>query len=792
MAKKKTKAKSKSPAKSKGKAAAKTKPAAKARAKSAGKTVASAKAKGSNKAKSKAKAKDNAKTPGAASKTEQTSALPETGAEAASSGAKSAAKGKDNRRFRKLSNVEHVRMRTGMWLGQNSKAQVFQHFFERAKDGTYSIEHEEVELIPAVWKCLDEACMNSIDEYRKNQNDKNIKPRDRMSRLDVTLSDDRRTVSVSDNGRGIPQENCEGVFMHLMYGENFDDMAQSDHVAGQNGVGISLVRMVAEHFHAVSVNKGVEYTRTFTATEAFTKQLATLGLSKEKQESVKLYFDTHGNLNDCPDLTGPQLNKCKAVMQKTMMSERIRKAGAGRHGVSIEFRLDRTYFNKLDTAFELRLFRQYLQDLAMTNPGLTVTLTHKKKTETFLFKKGLEEVFLNSDMVYYKLAHSTPKTASQMDLTAFVVMGQNKTLTWVNSNFASLGGSPIEYLENRICDEVRKKPGIQSLERKLKTSATRNDVRQCFHMYIDLRVLNPRFKSQDKSYLINDLNEDLRVAVDAHLEKLIRKTDLLNEVKAQMERRTQLKALEDAEKGLRRARRETIPKLIAATGQPEDGARMLFVAEGDSAVAGLRPARNPRIHGLFPLRGKPLNVKGMSLAKAMANEEIKNVVAILGLPIQEKVKSVDELKYQKVSIITDADFDGYAIRSLVLSFFYEYWPELYEMGFVNITTAPLYEVEVQNGKSKQIVFCVDDDAYEKLIKQCKKDGSTIVRKKRNKGLGESSVAAMQFAVNECLVEIRTDNVRNSNKIQNLWFHKKLAEERRKAISEYAGTIYDDN
>ena len=745
----------------------------------------------------KKKAPQKRKGPGSAAKAPAKKAGAPSTAKKSAAGKGPPAAGKpagrtDDRSFRKLSNVEHVRMRTGMWLGQNSLADNVQHFFLRDRSGNYSIEHEEVKLIPAVWKCLDEACMNSIDEYRKNQNDRSLKPRERMSRLEVSLSDDRRTVAVRDNGRGIPQANCEGVFMHLMYGENFDDMASSDHVAGQNGVGISLVRMVSDYFHAVSSNQGVEYARTFTATPEFLMLLPTIGLDKEKQEAVHLYFDTHGHLDDCPDLSEKQHRKCLDVMKKTLMTEKIKKAGAGRHGVSVEFRLDRRYFNKLDTAFDLKLFRQYLQDLAMTNPGLSVILHHKKKDESFLFKRGMEEVFANSDVVYYKLSEKLPNSASQMDLTAFVVMGQNKTLTWVNSNFASLGGSPLEYLENRICDEVRKKAGIQSLEKKLKTASTRNDVRNCFHMYVDLRILNPRFKSQDKSYLINDLNEEMRHSVDAHLDRLIRKTDLLNEVKAQMERRTQLKALEDAEKGLRRAKREAIPKLIAATGQPEDGTRMLFVAEGDSAIAGLRPARDPRLHGLFPLRGKPLNVKGMALVKAMANEEIKNIVAIMGLPIQGQVKSADELKYQKISIITDADFDGYAIRSLMLSFFYEYWPELYNLGVINITTAPLYEVEVQDGKTREIIFCIDDEAYEKLIKQTEKDGRTIVRKKRNKGLGESSVDAMKFAVNECLVEIRTDNPRNSNKIQNLWFHKKLAEERRRAISEYAGSIYDDN
>ncbi|MBI3396104.1 MAG: DNA gyrase subunit B [Spirochaetia bacterium] len=679
-----------------------------------------------------------------------------------------------------------------MWLGQNSLASVSQHFFVKQKSG-YVIEHEEMEIIPAVWKCLDEACMNCIDEYRKNQSDPKLKPRDKMNLLEVSLSDDRKTVTVKDNGRGIPAANTEGVFMHLMYGENFDDLAQSDHVAGQNGVGISLVRMVSEFFKAVSSNNGVEYTRVFTVEEDFRRLLKTFGLSAEHAEEISLYFDEHGNVDGAPHLTDAQKAKCVALMTKNLMTAKTRKAAVTNHGLTVEFRLNPRYFNKLSVEFGLKLFRQYLQDLAMTNPGLTVIFHHKKKAETFLFKKGLEEIFAESDVPYYRLAYKNPKAASQIDLNAFVVIGQNKTLTWVNSNHAPLGGSPIEYLENRICDEVRKKPAIAALEKKLKTTSTRNDVRNCFHMYVDLRVLNPRFKSQDKSYLINDLNEEMRTAVDESLDKLLKKTGLMDEVKLQMERRTQLKALEDAEKGLRKARRDQIPKLISATGNAEDGEKLLFLAEGDSAIAGLRPARNPKLHGLFPLRGKPMNVKDMSLAKALANEEIKNIVAILGLPMKGHVKSAKELNYQKVSIITDADFDGYAIRSLLLSFFYEYWPELFSLGVVNITTAPLYEVEVEDAKKhKQILFCIDDAEYERIVKSLEKSGGRLIRKKRNKGLGESSIDAMKYAVNECLWEVRISSPKKSGTIQTLWFHKDMAEQRREAISQYTGSVYDDN
>ncbi|HNF26661.1 MAG TPA: DNA gyrase subunit B, partial [Leptospiraceae bacterium] len=184
--------------------------------------------------------------------------------------------------------------------------------------------------------------------------------------------------------------------------------------------------------------------------------------------------------------------------------------------------------------------------------------------------------------------------------------------------------------------------------------------------------------------------------------------------------------------------------------------------------------------------------KGMSLAKALQNEELKNIVAIVGLPLDGKVKSISDLNYERISIITDADFDGYAIRSLMLSFFFEYWPELFELGMIHFSSAPLYEVEVKwkDGK-KETIFCIDDKEYNALMDRLKKNGGDMVRKKRNKGLGETSKEAMKFAVDECMIRITLKNKKSADNMQLLWFHKDYAEQRREAISEYAMSVVED-
>ena len=291
---------------------------------------------------------------------------------------KSNKKALKERQFRKLSNVEHVRLRTGMWLGQNSFSSYQQHFFTPTKNG-YAISHEEITDIPAKLKCLDEACMNAVDEYNRNLNDRSLSKDKKMNHLEVALSDDRREVSVTDNGRGIPAENAEGVFLHLMYGENFDDELKKDHVAGQNGVGISLVRIVSSYFRAITHNKNKSYSKVFTATPAFVTALKGLNFSQEDIKRIVAYFDEHGRVEDCPVIKPAQQKAVRAVMSQEGMVESIKANAQKQHGTQVVFRLNEEYFNSLDVSFSLKLLRQYLQDIAMTSPGLKVSLVSQKE-----------------------------------------------------------------------------------------------------------------------------------------------------------------------------------------------------------------------------------------------------------------------------------------------------------------------------------------------------------------------------------------------------------------------------
>ena len=698
-----------------------------------------------------------------------------------------------SRKFRQLSNVEHVRLRTGMWLGQNSPAIYNQHFFTVNEEEKYSVIHREIEEIPAKLKCLDEACMNAVDEYNRNLQDKTIPRNKKMTTLKVVLSHGNKRIQIIDNGRGIPEKNAEGVFLHLMYGENFDDDATREHVAGQNGVGISLVRIVSKYFLVKTHHGKNTFEKCFTLSDEFNSLLQEQGFSKKKIEDIRLYFDQHGHFSDCPLLTKIQIKNLQTQLKKDNNIAKV-NSNKGQHGTEITFELNPNYFSKKKVSFDEEIIEQYLHDIAATNPGLEVIFIHEKEEskeqKNFFFKKGFQDIFKNFSEKNYRIFYQNE--TEKLNLEVFVVGKQGKNLSWVNANFASLGGSAIEYLENRICDEVRKKPSIVALEKRLKMSCQRGDVRNCFHLYTNLKMLNPRFKSQDKSYIINEINEDIRLAVKMHLDRMIKATDLVENVKKEIEKKAQIKSLEFAEKNLKRISRSLIPKFIPCTTKKKDVQTTLFIAEGDSAVAGIRPVRDPKSHGLFPLRGKPLNVKGMPITKAMENEEIKNIISILNLPIHEKVKDLQQLNFSRVSIITDADYDGYAIRSLIFNFFFEYWPELFSLGFIYMTFAPLYEIELQNEQKKnKKIFCLDDEEYEKAIEENNKKKFTLKNKKRNKGLGETSKEAMHYAINQCFLKVNVEDYQQSLETQNLWFHKQYAENRKQAISDYAKLFFED-
>lgn len=697
--------------------------------------------------------------------------------------------------FRKLSNVEHVRQRTGMWLGQNSPSVFQQHFFKASKNSkgktSYSISFDEIEDIPAKLKCLDEACMNAVDEYNRNAIDKSLKRKEKMSELRVTLENDLETVTVADNGRGIPERNAPHVFLHLLYGENFEDEARKEHIAGQNGVGISLVRIVSKFFFVRTTHNGLQYEKLFSCSDNFLTILKKSELSAADQKKIIQHYDENGEVTSSAEwkkIAKPMQKILLAEMKKSKMVAKSTHAEKGQHGTSVTFCLNKQYFFNQPVTFSIPLMKQYLFDIAMTNPGLKVIFSHHKKEEVFFFEKGLQDVFSHFSADHFRLEYQK----GNFKMESFIFADEGKTLTWVNSIFASLGGSSVEYFDARFCDEVRKKPSIAALEKKLKTTSLRNDVRRCFHVYHNFHHRSPRFRSQDKSYFINDLKQEIREAIDKNLDKIIKKLNLLDKVKEQLERRVKTRDLELTTKEMRLKSRQIIPKFIAATSSKKKEERTLFIAEGDSAIAGIRPVRDPSLHALFPLRGKPLNVRGMSLTRALQNEEMKNIVSILSLPLDGKPVEKKDLSYDRICIITDADYDGYAIRSLVLSFFFEYWKELFSMGAMYLAQAPLYEVLLENSKKeKKIFYCNSDQDFEKLMKKGHVASCKLLRKKRNKGLGETSRQAMHHAITHCLKKVGLENLKKCQKTQQLWFAKDYAAERRKSIASYAKLFFDE-
>jgi DNA topoisomerase-2 len=191
---------------------------------------------------------------------------------------------------------------------------------------------------------------------------------------------------------------------------------------------------------------------------------------------------------------------------------------------------------------------------------------------------------------------------------------------------------------------------------------------------------------------------------------------------------------------------------------------MLFLAEGDSALSGLLSGRDPKTMAAFPLRGKPVNVRPMELKDILENREFKNIMTITGLQFGVNVKSIEDLRFGKIILSTDADLDGYHIRALLLNAFYKFWPELFSLGVICVLNTPIVKVKYK----KSILSFYDLDSFSnwKLNNSNEKYES-----KYYKGLGTSSSSEWKEYLSNLTENLEQVSANNNNSLFELHFSK---------------------
>src|SRR5690242_2480841 len=560
----------------------------------------------------------------------------------------------------------------------------------RKRPGMYIGSTSERGLHHLVYEVVD----NSIDEALAGFAD----------RVAVTIHEDN-SVTVEDNGRGIPvdihpTEKMPGVelAMTVLHAGGKFDKSSYKVSGGLHGVGVSVVNALSEQ--------------------------------------VKVWVKRDGQEHYMDFARGVTVNKLKAG----------RKVDKNDTGTTTWFKPDGTIFTEL--VYDYSILAARLRELAFLNKGLEISLRDEregqKKNETFHAKGGLKEFvsFLNTNK---KPLHSeivsieTEKDDIGIDLALqYNDSYADNIFAFVNNINTHEGGTHLTGFKSaltRVINDYAKKGNFL---KKADFTLSGDDVREGLTAVLSVKVREPQFEGQTKTKLGNSEVEGAVRSVVLELlgqyfEEHPRVANVVVEKAVSAAR-----AREAARKARDLTRKKSaldvgnLPGKLADCSLSDPSLCELYLVEGDSAGGSAKQGRDRMFQAILPLRGKIINVEKARIDKVLSNEEIRTIITAIGSGIKEEF-SIDNARYHKIIIMTDADVDGAHIRTLLLTFFFRQMPELIDAGFIYIAQPPLYRV----AKGKEEYYAYDEAERETLSARLGNgDGRGSVTIQRYKGLGE--------------------------------------------------------
>ena len=568
--------------------------------------------------------------------------------------------------YKVLDEISHVRQRTGMYAGSTS--------IQDSEEWIYNVETKKMErknihYIPAFIKIFSEILDNAIDESKRAP--------DVLTSIRVEVDKTSGEISVQDNGRGIPVEIhpqtqtyvAETIFSNLRAGSNFND-DEDQSLIGTNGVGSTITNILSSSFKIDSCDGKKRFRQEFSD-----------GMRKKSEPKISEW---------------------------------------DKHGTKISFVPDYEFFKLkkgLDDNHIAKITKKVI-DASGCNPHLKFYLNGER-----IQIKDFED--------YCKLYSEDVIVEEQGDWTVGLAPSDGfQQVSFVNSVETYQGGTHVDYVGLEIANKLR-----EFFKKKHKVDVKPAEIRGHLMLFISCSINRPKFSSQTKENMISPATEwkSSYSVSDKFINKVV-KSNVIQSVLDWIE----AKALANERAELRKLNKDTdktnprrIVKLTDAAlagKQPEKCT--LFLCEGDSAQKVGQSTRDPKTMGFFALKGKPLNVNSADLKKIMENEEFKNILIIMGLKLGEEVKSVRDLRYGKLSFMTDQDLDGMHISGLLINMLYKFWPELFKMGVIHRFITPL--IKVKTGKQELNFY------DEKEFKEWKsKNAGVKFEHKYFKGLGTS-------------------------------------------------------
>ncbi len=560
----------------------------------------------------------------------------------------------DANKIQVLEGLEPVRKRPGMYIGSTDQR---------------GLHH-----------CVYEIVDNSIDEAMAGHCDHII----------ILLGDDG-SVSVEDNGRGIPvdihaktkKSALETVLTILHAGGKFGGDDSGYKVSGGlHGVGSSVVNALSSYMRAEVYRDGKVHMQEY---ERGKPKADVKAIGKTEKRGTKIQFLPDKQIFDT------------MTMSLSVLLAHFRQQAYLTRGVTLSVMDEREKRPEEDTELP-RLYRfhfdggisAYVRHLNHEKQGIGDVIWLEKEE-----KEGFVEVALQYSQAF-----------------------QDQTITFANNIHTTEGGTHLTGFKAALTRTINAYARKEAFLKEKEENLTADDVREGLAAVVSVRLKDPQFEGQTKSKLGNaEMKTAVETVVNEKLAEYLEEhpsdaRDIVGKCLLAARARLAARAARDAV--IRKGALEgmTLPGKLADCSSKDPSECEIFIVEGDSAGGSAKQGRNREFQAILPLKGKILNVEQARLDKMLANNEVKSLIIALGMGIGE-VKDQNKLRYHRIVIMTDADVDGAHIRTLLLTLFFRYFRELIDTGKLFVAQPPLYKIS----QGKQSRYAFTDKDKESILKE---------------------------------------------------------------------------